>query len=282
MGTAIQLKGFTLNEAKPLSTDLAHLSDYSEGLIKCILDWTGGQPFLTQKLCQLVITEADIKPREYPAPYIDKLVERKIIQDWQQQDTPEHFKTIQDRLLHSSRIQRMLEVYQNVILSCIVLMDGSSEQSELQLTGLVVKEGAYLKIANKIYSEIFRPWWIERRLTSLCPYQTMLDKWLTSNCDARWLLTKESLQEARAWAGNQSLSEEHHQFLMHSQSHIYEQEMAKQEAARKQDKKQMMREADAIATRRTAKLRQQLTLSLILCGLLLIVVIILIFLLATR
>lgn len=176
----------------------------------------------------------------------------------------------------------MLEVYQNVILSCIVLMDGSSEQSELQLTGLVVKEGAYLKIANKIYSEIFRPWWIERRLTSLCPYQTMLDKWLTSNCDARWLLTKESLQEARAWAGNQSLSEEHHQFLMHSQSHIYEQEMAKQEAARKQDKKQMMREADAIATRRTAKLRQQLTLSLILCGLLLIVVIILIFLLATR
>ncbi|MDV3348018.1 AAA-like domain-containing protein [Leptothoe sp. LEGE 181152] len=277
IGTAIQLRGFTLEEAKPLSTGLAHLSEYSEGLIQCILRWTGGQPFLTQKLCQLIVSEADIEPRAYPAPYVDKLVERKIIQDWLQQDTPEHLKTIQDRLLHSSRAQRLLEVYRDILQSRIVLLDGSPEHNELQLTGLVVKEGAYLKVANKIYAEIFRPWWVDRRLTSLCPYQKMLDKWLSSKCDARWLLNEQTLQEARTWAGTQSLSEEHHQFLMSSQSHIYEQTIARQEAIRKREKEQMLKEADAISTRRIAKLKQQLTLSLILCGLLILSIVILIF-----
>ncbi len=267
IGTAIQLRGFTLEEAKPLSVGLAHLSEYSEGLIQCILRWTGGQPFLTQKLCKLIVTEADIEPRSYPAPYIDKLVERKIIQDWLQQDTPEHLKTIQDRLLHSSRAQRLLEVYRNILQSRIILLDGSLEQNELQLTGLVVKEGAYLKVANQIYAEIFRSWWVDRRLTSLCPYQTMLDKWLTSNCDPRWLLNEQTLQDARAWAGTQSLSEEHHKFLMSSQSHIYEQAMARQEAMRKREQEQMMKEVDAIATRRITNVRHLFRISLILFAL---------------
>ncbi len=277
IGTTIQLRGFTLDEAKLLSAGLAHLSEYSEGLIQSILRWTGGQPFLTQKLCQLIVSEADIEPRAYPAPYIDKLVERKIIQDWLQQDTPEHLKTIQDRLLHSSRAQRLLEVYRDILQSRIILLDGSSEQNELQLTGLAVKEGAYLKVANQIYAEIFRPWWVERQLTCLCPYQKMLDNWLSSKCDDRWLLTKQSLQEARTWAGSQSLSEEHHQFLMSSQSYIYEREIARQEIIRKREKEQIMDEVDAIATHRIAQLKQQLTLSLLLCSILLLSIIILIF-----
>lgn len=105
----------------------------------------------------------------------------------------------------------------------------------------------------------------------------MLAQWLASNHDSRWLLNEHALQDARAWAGNQSLSEEHHQFLMSSQSHIYEQAMARQESVRKREQEQMMKEVDAIATRRIAKLKQQLTLSLILCGLLLLLIIILIF-----
>ena len=262
IGTAIQLRGFTKEEAQPLSAGLAHLSDYSEGLIQSILRWTSGQPFLTQKLCQLVVNEADIEPQAYPAPYIDKLVERKIIQDWRQQDTPEHLKTIQDRLLHSPRAQRLLEVYRNILQSRIILLDGSPEQNELQLTGLVVKEGAYLKVGNPIYGEIFRPWWVDRRLTSLCPYQTMISQWLSSNFDAKWLLNEQSLQEARTWAGSQSLSEEHHQFLMSSQSHIYEQAIAQQEEIRKREQEQIMKEADAILTQNKTQAKRLFIASL--------------------
>ena len=277
IGTAIQLRGFTPDEAKPLSAGLAHLSDYSEGLIQSILRWTGGQPFLTQKLCQLVVSEADIEPKAYPAPYINKLVERKIIQDWRQQDTPEHLKTIQDRLLHSTQAQRLLEIYRDILNSRIILLDGSSAQNELQLTGLVVKEGAYLKLANPIYGEIFRAWCVERRLTSLCPYQAMLDKWRFSICDDRWLLNEQALQDARTWAGVRSLSEEHHQFLMRSQSHIHEQAMARQDAMQKREQTQTMEQVNAIATRRIVKLKQQLTISLIFCGILLVVITVLIF-----
>lgn len=273
IGTAIQLCGFTQEEAKPLGAGLAHLSTYPEGLIQAILRWTGGQPFLTQKLCQLVVSEADITPQTYTVPYIDKLVERKVIQDWLQQDTPEHLKTIQDRLLHSRRAQRLLEIYKEILTRRILLSDNSPEQNELQLTGLVVKEGAYLKVANLIYAEIFRPWWVDRRLTSLCPYQTALDQWLDSNCDERWLLNKQALQEARIWAGERSLSEEHHQFLMRSQTYLHEQAIARQEAIQKREQERMMKGVDAIATHRIAKLKQQLTISLIVCGLLLLLVI---------
>jgi hypothetical protein len=152
-----------------------------------------------------------------------------------------------------------------------------SIQNGLQLTGLVVKEGAYLKVANQIYAEIFRPWWVDRRLTSLCPYQKMLDKWLSSKCDDRWLLTKQSLQEARTWAGNQSLSEEHHQFLMSSQSHIYEQEMARQETIWKREQEQIRKEMDEIATRRLANAKHLFRISLILfalSGLMLVIILV--------
>jgi hypothetical protein len=55
IGTAIDLGGFTLEQAQPL---LKGLSDYvgaPESVLKEILAWTNGQPFLTQKLCNLVL-----------------------------------------------------------------------------------------------------------------------------------------------------------------------------------------------------------------------------------
>ena len=105
----------------------------------------------------------------------------------------------------------------------------------------------------------------------------MLDKWRFSNCDDRWLLNEQALQDARTWAGVRSLSEEHHQFLMRSQSHIHEQEMTRQDAMRKREQTQTMEQANAIATRRIVKLKQQLTISLVLCGILLLAIAALVF-----
>lgn len=260
IGTAIQLKGFTLAEAKPLSAGMAHLSEYPVGLIEAILRWTGGQPFLTQKLCQLVVSGANIRPKEYPAPYIDKLVQKKVIEDWLQQDTPEHLKTIQDRILHSHQAQRLLEIYQDVLKSRLIPLDGSPEQSELQLTGLVVKEGHYLRVANRIYATVFKPWWVDNQLTHLCPYQDALNRWLASGCDDQMLLSDRTLKDARAWAGSRTLSEEHHQFLMNSQTKAHDRAIARQESI----KEQAVLQADAIAARSMAKVRQLFTISLVL------------------
>ena len=51
IGQAIELTGFQLAEAAPLA---AGLTGDRQALMQAVLDWTGGQPFLTQKLCRLI------------------------------------------------------------------------------------------------------------------------------------------------------------------------------------------------------------------------------------
>lgn len=53
VGQAIELKGLVFEDAKGLAQGLAGYGYDSLTLLKEILGWTNGQPFLTQKLCQL-------------------------------------------------------------------------------------------------------------------------------------------------------------------------------------------------------------------------------------
>ncbi|MEO0868312.1 MAG: AAA-like domain-containing protein, partial [Cyanobacteria bacterium J06642_11] len=50
IGTAIELSGFTLDEARPLSLGLTPTVSNPVETLDYILSWTNGQPFLTQKL----------------------------------------------------------------------------------------------------------------------------------------------------------------------------------------------------------------------------------------
>ncbi|NEQ71441.1 MAG: CHASE2 domain-containing protein, partial [Symploca sp. SIO2D2] len=54
IGRAIELKGFRPQEVEPLVQGLEGKVDNPQAVLQEILVWTGGQPFLTQKLCQLV------------------------------------------------------------------------------------------------------------------------------------------------------------------------------------------------------------------------------------
>ena len=62
IGRAIDLTGFSLEEAQPLAEGLGAKSSQPQTVLQAVLDWTGGQPFLTQKLCKLILA-ADSKPR---------------------------------------------------------------------------------------------------------------------------------------------------------------------------------------------------------------------------
>ncbi|MBE9136316.1 AAA-like domain-containing protein [Nodosilinea sp. LEGE 07088] len=57
IGRSIPLTGFTLAEARPLANGLVGLVANPQVVLTEILRWTGGQPFLTQKLCDLVVRE---------------------------------------------------------------------------------------------------------------------------------------------------------------------------------------------------------------------------------
>ncbi|MCJ8279629.1 MAG: AAA-like domain-containing protein, partial [Rivularia sp. ALOHA_DT_140] len=147
IGQAIELKGFKLAEAKlSLIKGLAEKVENPEQVLLEVLSWTGGQPFLTQKLCQLVVET------ESQNPNINQLVKTHIIDSWEARDEPEHLRTIRDRLLaNKQRSITLLELYQKNYHQEEIETNNSYEEVELQLSGLVVKQQAKLKVANRIY-----------------------------------------------------------------------------------------------------------------------------------
>jgi WD40 repeat protein len=215
IGRAIDLTGFTLEEAKSsLIQGLVEKVGNPENVLETVLDWTGGQPFLTQKLCKLVTEKT--KSRK---PNIKQLVQKYVIDNWESQDEPEHLRTIRDRILsNEQRTSRLLGLYQQILQQGEIAADDSSEQMELRLSGLVVKQNGKLRVYNRIYEAVFNQSWVNQELANLRPYSEAINAWLgTNRQDESRLLRGQALQDALAWADTQSLSTDEYTFLTASQ-----------------------------------------------------------------
>ncbi|GAB1543328.1 hypothetical protein NUACC21_60020 [Scytonema sp. NUACC21] len=216
IGRAIDLTGFQPQEAEPLARGLVAVGD-SQALMQSILNWTGGQPFLTQKVCKLVVQSV---PHSSITEWIEQLVRKQIIENWEAQDEPEHLKTIRDRLLLTGekRSGRLLGLCQQILQHQEVTADDSPEQIELRLTGLVVKRSGKLRIYNRIYQEVFNREWCEQQLGKLRPYAEAIYAWVASKRqDESRLLRGQTLRDAQTWATGKSLSDVDYQFLAASQ-----------------------------------------------------------------
>ncbi len=162
IGQAIQLEGFKEHEAQPLLYGLTDKVNNPQVLLKELLNWTGGQPFLTQKLCKLIINSGTAIPTNKEAEWIEELVTKNMIDDWEFQDEPEHFRTIRDRILKNEHNpQQLLELYQKVLHDQTIESVGSFAESELLLSGLITKKQRNLKVSNLIYKSIFDSVWIQ-------------------------------------------------------------------------------------------------------------------------
>jgi hypothetical protein len=248
LGKAIELQGFGLHEATPLLLGLEEVVSQPQAILQEVIYWTGGQPFLTQKLCDL-ITEVAFEttagmislPPGTEALWVEQLVRSQIIQNWQSQDEPEHLRTIRDRLLFDEQqAGRLLGIYQQVLQAeeageagCTgeeffppplcpsapeplhsVLTDDSREQTQLLLSGLVERHNDSLKIKNPIYRNVFNAQWVLRQLDNLRPYSQTFNAWVASGYkDESRLLRGQALKNTQNWALGKSLSDLDYQFL---------------------------------------------------------------------
>ena len=120
IGVAIALDGFLLEEVQPLAIGLEGKAIDPTAVMVEVLRWTGGQPFLTQKLLSLVIGELergnDLSGNDI-AGWIAEVVRVRIIDNWEAQDVPQHLKTLQDRMLRIDERGRgrLLGLYQQVL-----------------------------------------------------------------------------------------------------------------------------------------------------------------------
>ncbi|MDJ0658543.1 MAG: AAA-like domain-containing protein [Crocosphaera sp.] len=236
IGKAIELKGFTFKEAeKPLTQGLKIHCDNPQQILKDILSWTGGQPFLTIKICQLVINQSQAIPKHNIN--IGQLVQEKIINNWRSNDDPIHLQIIENRIIHNSQpVIDLLILYQKIIKAKPSYNQNISQEYELRLSGLVVKNKSNLEVYNKIYRTIFDEAWIgdkiNQQLLKIRPdfYINAFQQWLVSkNNKSQYLLSPQQLNKFEEWANQgQELTKKDLQFL-----HVCVKEHEKQERKKK-------------------------------------------------
>ncbi|MEL6816673.1 MAG: AAA-like domain-containing protein, partial [Cyanobacteria bacterium J06598_3] len=220
IGRAIELRGFQFEDAKRLAPGLADDRYDAFALIRAILSWTKGQPFLTQKICRLVsdvlndrsvINSTDLTQRSATAEdLVQRVVQHQVLEHWETQDDPEHLRTIRDRLLRDElRAPRLLGIYETVLLGAmpqcdvvrpaataldatepkanqqqaldrLLAYDDSPDHIDLLLSGLIATHRGRLQVKNPIYQTIFDLSWVKTQLANLRPYARQLDAWILS------------------------------------------------------------------------------------------------------
>ncbi|MFO0279969.1 MAG: AAA-like domain-containing protein [bacterium] len=179
IGQDIRLSGFTIKDARKLAEGLQDKVIAPERVLEEVIDWTGGQPFLTQKICHLISTSRPGFGKESPATPINvsDFIQSQVISNWVSQDSPEHLKTIRNRLLNKRVTgRRMLKLYLEILKNGEITDDGSLDQIELRLTGLVVQDRQKLKVYNKIYRNVFNETWVTTELNKIPAYYEIVDQ----------------------------------------------------------------------------------------------------------
>ena len=207
-----------------------------ETVLKKIIKWTGGQPFLTQKLCSLVTKHLANKN-----PDVDEIVRKYTIDDWESHDYPQHFRTICDRLLHNSQDTiELLDLYRQILQQKTIVADTSLIQNKLRISGLVNKKENYLRVYNPIYELIFNEDWIQEQFNKIRPYSSKLNQWQKSHHAPAYLLDERELLTAIKWAENRNISREDHIYIATSREFTTQKKLQQELSLAREEKKRIV------------------------------------------
>ena len=164
IGRRIELRDFTPAEAEPLAGGLVRGgAGRALRLLRRILFWTGGHPYMTQRLCRGVAEKQESSP---PSPQADNaLVDglcRALFLARAAQETDDNLAFVRNRLLHSeSDVGTVLEFYLAIRRGRRVRDDAANPLcSLLRLSGVVVPGGQWLTVRNRIYCAVFDAAWV--------------------------------------------------------------------------------------------------------------------------
>ena len=162
IGVRIDLTDFSREEAQVLEHGLGPNSETNRVLMDRIYYWTGGHPYLTQRLCQAVAeNDANLTERS-----VDACAERLFLSSKaQRQDSNLMF--VQQRMLPGEEEERvgMLSLYARVLNGKGVAdSETAAFVSALKLAGIVQVVSGQLKVRNRIYAQVFGKGWIEENM----------------------------------------------------------------------------------------------------------------------
>lgn len=164
IGRRVDLSDFTLDEARPLTSGFQMPLAQAEQVLSWVLSWTGGHPYLTQKLCA-AIAVAD--RQDWTESDIDAMVARTFFDVTSEED--HNLQFVRDMLtkqapqgLERDTLITYREIYQD---KKPVLDDEQSiVKNHLKLSGVVKRKNRNLQLRNAIYREVFNLAWIKEHL----------------------------------------------------------------------------------------------------------------------
>jgi tetratricopeptide (TPR) repeat protein len=165
IGLSIDLKDFTLPQASKFLPGLTEVSaGQAESILERVLYWTGGHPYLTQKVCAEVVATHD---GQWTGERIDMLVKRLFLSDEARKES--NLQYIADSIRENREREKLLRVYHRVLSGKSVVDDERDPvKSQLKLTGLLkVTQQGTLVIRNRIYEAAFDQQWVKANMPKL-------------------------------------------------------------------------------------------------------------------
>jgi len=157
IGRRIELTDFTSAEAAPLAQGLPGNASLSSRLLARVLYWTGGHPYLTQRLCQAVAEDGQVSsPRG-----VDRVCENLFF-SVRARDDEHNLKFVSGHLLRAD-IDRaaLLDLYRQVRVRQSVRDDPTNLLlGVLRLSGIVRTLQGQIWVRNRIYFRAFDRDWI--------------------------------------------------------------------------------------------------------------------------
>lgn len=164
VGRRVDLRDFSFEEARPLCRELGLEPGDAERALYRIFYWTGGHPYLTQKLCRAVARCADKVDSDEA---VDELVRSRFFAGNAPQNEPNLRATRQMVCRRDKLAQAALRLYRRIRRGRRVRHDPHSPLQEFLLTGGLVKlcEDRRLQVRNRIYAQVFNSRWARQSVS---------------------------------------------------------------------------------------------------------------------
>ncbi len=165
IGQRVDLTDFNAAEALPLIVGLGLAADQTEAVLGWVLKWTGGHPYLTQRLCQAM---AQVGGTAWSEADIDRLVATTFMGAQSEQDNNLQFvrDMLTKRAPEAVGAVAILKTYREIRRGQRPIVDEEQSlvKSHLKLAGIVQRHGRNLQIRNLIYRQVFDWEWIKTHL----------------------------------------------------------------------------------------------------------------------
>src|SRR5271166_4400554 len=161
IGHRIELTDFTEQEAMPLVQGLGTDDGAGAAILRRVIYWTGGHPYLTQRLCQAVAQETGTRN----VSTVDRLC-RELFLSSRARDRDDNLLFVRERMLRSEvDTPGLLTIYERILDGKAVKDDESNPLiSVLRLSGITRVENGVLKLRSRIYKEVFNHDWVNSNM----------------------------------------------------------------------------------------------------------------------